>query len=361
MPQYRDLPGVRGWMGKEEPSVDQMPLVAEYRAEVRSLDPTHAQYTPHNHLAPFQADVEPYPEWFGFDRYRFRCLKAHYGLLISTPKDMATRLRNELRQFYPEAQKRGRPLIFVIQAYGHQNRFTTEDIKDWSGGAKDSLDPWSGFTEVEPGVWQGWDRYPPPPGGMHLQCWLAISEGARGLLAYHYCGLRRPEYSRYIALVGEQGRETRLWREWGECLKEIAPLHPLILTWHKQALPRATTDHPEVKLRSFIREFDAERFLVVVNERIATWDDDSPALPRGETELRFDDEGLAGLHPADPLDFGLMAEGDAPLWDVRTGERLQLGEDGRCALTLGPGRGTVLMQGDLETLTALRAELGLGD
>lgn len=100
---------------------------------------------------------------------------------------------------------------------------------------------------------------------------------------------------------------------------------------------------------------------MVVNERIATWDADSPALPQKETELHFDDEGLAGLHPAGPLSFTLSVEGEAPLWDLRTGERLQPDDGGRCSLTLGPGRGTVLMQGDGETLAALRAELGLGD
>ena len=360
LPQYAGMDNVLAWMGKEEAAVDEMPLVIEYRAAVREIEPTHALFTLHNHLAPFQAEGEPLPEWFGFDRYRFRCLKAHYGLLISTPRDMATRLRNELGALYPEAAQRGRPLIYVMQGYGHQNRFTTEEIRQWSGGAKDALDPHSGFTEIEPGVWQGWDRYPPPPGGMSLQSWLAVSEGCAGLLIYHYHGLQRPEYQRYIALVGEAGNETRLWREFGECMTAMKPLQPLLLSWHKEALPRASADSEWVKVSSFIREFDAERYLVVVNERIATWDEDSPSLPRGETELRFDDEGLAGLHESGPLTFALTAEGDAPLWDVLTGEQITREADGSCTLTIGPGLGTVLMQGDEATLRKLRVELGLG-
>lgn len=360
LPQYRGMENVLAWMGKEEASVDEMPLVAEYRAALREIDPTHALYTLHNHLAPFQAEREPLPEWFGFDRYRFRCLKAHYGLLISTPRDMAARLRGEIADFYAEAAKRGRPLTYVMQGYGHQNRFSTEDIREWSGGAKDRLDPWSGFTEVEPGVWEGWDRYPPPPGGMRLQSWLAVSEGAAGLMIYHYRGLQRPTLEDYIALVDEGGNETRLWREFGECVTAMKPLLPLFLSWHKEAIPRAATSSDWVKVRSFIREFDAERFVVVVNERIATWDDDSPALPRGETELHFDDEGLAGLHEAGPLTFSLTAEGEAPLWDILAGEMLQPGDDGAYELTLNPGSGIVLMQGDEARLTALRAELAVG-
>ncbi len=360
LPQYRGMGNVLAWMGKEEAAVDEMALVAEYRAALREIDPTHALYTLHNHIEPFRNEREPLPEWFGFDRYRFRCLKAHYGLLISTPRDMAARLRGELSSFYAEAHSRGRPLVYVMQGYGHQNRFTTEDIRAWSGGAREDLDPWSGFTEVEPGVWQGWDRYPPPPGGMHLQSWLAVSEGAAGLMIYHYRGLQRPEYQRYIALVDEHGNETRLWREFGECVTEMTPLLPLFLSWHRDAVPRASADSDWVQVRSFIRQFDAERYLVVVNERIATWDEDSPALPRGETELHFDDQGLAGLHEAGPLTFALTVDGDAPLWDLRAGTRLQANPDGAYELTLGPGRGTVLMQGDEATLSALREELGMG-
>lgn len=361
MPQYRDLPNVLGWMGKEEAAEDEMPLVAQYRGVIRELDPTHAQFTLHNHLAPFRAEREPLPEWFGFDRYRFRCLKAHYGLLISTPRDMAIRLRDELRQFYAEAAQRGRPLIYVMQGYGHENLFTTEDIRAWSGGQRDTLDPWGGFREVEPGVWRGWDRYPPPPGGMHLQSWLAVSEGAQGLLIYHYQRLQTEGDLRYVALVDPEGRETRLWREFAQCMAEMKPLLPLFLSWHKEAVPRATVSDDWVKVSSFIRDFDAERYLVVVNERIATWDADSPALPRGETELHFDDQGLAGLHEAGPLTCALTVAGDEPVFDLRTGERLTAAADGSYELTVGPGRGTVLMQGSPEALASVRAELGLAD
>ena len=141
LPQYRGLEGVIAWMPKEEPYASVMDLLAEYRGKVRELDPTHAIYTLHNNIPAFEIDDTNLPEWFGFDRYRFKCHSAHYGILISTPKDMAARLRREIAEFYREAQKRGRPLIFVMQGYGHQNIHTTEDIKNWTNGAKDRLDP----------------------------------------------------------------------------------------------------------------------------------------------------------------------------------------------------------------------------
>ena len=117
LPQYRGLQGVAAWMPKEEPYSSELDLLAEYRAKVRKLDPTHAIYTLHNKLGVMANDYENLPEWFGLDRYRFRCLHGPYGLLISTPKDMAQRLRTEINAFYNEAQKRGRPLLYVLQGY----------------------------------------------------------------------------------------------------------------------------------------------------------------------------------------------------------------------------------------------------
>ena len=362
LPQYKGLEGVIAWMPREEAHPRDIDLVAEYRGKVRELDPTHAIYTLHNNIPAFTIDDKNLPEWFGFDRYRFGCHSAHYGILISTPKDMAGRLRRDIGEFYKEAQKRGRPLIFVLQGYGHQNIHTTEDIERWTNGAKDKLDPWSGFKQIEPGVWKGWNRYPPPQDGMHLQCWLAVLEGAKGLLGFHYGPIWYAEEGlSAISLVDEKGKETRLWKEFSECVKEMKPLLPLFLTWHKEALPWAKADDPAIAVSSFIRSFDAERFLVVLNTRIATWDEDSPGLPRGKTELHFDEQGLAGLHPAGPLRFSIQIDGKEPAWDILTGNQLIPGADGQSQLTLGPGRGVVLIQGSREQLQNIRKELDLAE
>ena len=361
VPQYRGLEGVVAWMPKEEAAAPYMEHVARYRAEIKRLDPTHGIYTLHNSLGGFRAEREPLPEWFGFDRYRFRCLHGPYGILISTPKDAAIRLAADIRDFYEEAAKRGRPLIYVGQSYGHQDLLTAKEIRDTSQGNREDLDPWSGFKQVEPGKWLGWDRYPPPEHGMYLQSWIAIGEGAKGLLWFHYGpGTIKGCIQKRIDLVDEDGRETRLWRELGQFMREIRPFFPLIISWHKEAIPRAEADQEDIVVRSFIRRFDAERFLVVYNRRIATWDNGSPRLPRGKTELHFDDDGLAGLHPAEPITFLLTVEGEAPVWGLLTGHRLTATKSGACKLTLGPGRGTILMQGSPDVLQQVRKELGLG-
>jgi len=362
MPGYRGLEGVAAWMPKEEIGVEHMPLLREYRRELRKLDPTHALFMLHNHVPPFQAETDELPEWFGFDRYRFRCFKAHYGLLISTPKDMAGRLTAEIGACYAEAEKRGRPLLFVMQGYGHQDVCTADDVRAWSGGGCEALGPNTGYVKIAPDTWLGWDRYPSPLNGMHLQSWLAVAEGAKGLLIYHYGPVSpKSEHGRVLkqmTLVAQDGSETRLWREFGECMADMTPFLPLLLTWHREAVSRAATDTPEFVIRSFIRRFDAERFLLIHNRRIATWDKDSPSLPRGKTELHFDDSGLAGLRPADTRELAFTVEGGAPLWHLRTGRRLAPGDDGLYHLSVPPGRAEILFQGEE---TALRKERqGLG-
>ncbi|MBT3377954.1 MAG: hypothetical protein HN742_01410 [Lentisphaerae bacterium] len=361
MPQYRGLEGVAGWMPKEEIPAEHMPLLREYRRELRKLDPTHALFMLHNHLAPFQAETGDLPEWFGFDRYRFRCFKAHYGLLISTPKDMASRLTAEIASCYAEAAKRGRPLLYVMQGYGHQDVCTAEEVRAWSGGGSEHLGPNTGYAEIAPGAWLGWDRYPPPLNGMHLQSWLAVAEGAKGLLIFHY-GPRTLQKKlgrtlKHVTLVDDSGSETRLWREFGECMADMAPFMRLFLAWHREAVPRAATDTSEFSLHSFIRRFDAERFLLVHNRRIATWDGDSPGMPRGETELHFDETGLAGLHPAEARELAFVVEGTAPVWHLKSGRRLLPDGDGTFHLSVPAGRGEILFQGDAEALRNERQTL----
>jgi len=363
MPGYRGLEGVVAWMPKEEVPVEHMPLLREYRRELRKLDPTHALFMLHNHLAPFQAESDELPEWFGFDRYRFRCFKAHYGLLISTPKDMVGRLTAEIGACYAEAEKRGRPLLYVMQGYGHQDVCTADDVRAWSGGGCDELGPNTGYAEIAPGTWLGWDRYPPPVNGMHLQSWLAVSEGAKGLLIFHYgpASLRtahgRP--LKQMTLVTDDGSETRLWSEFADCMADMSAFTPLFLAWHREAVPRAATDTPEFVVRSFIRRFDSERFLLIHNRRIATWDKDSPALPRGATELHFDESGLAGLRPAGVREAAFAVEGSEPLWHLKTGRRLAPSEDGVYHLSVQPGRAEILFQGDEPALREERRSLGL--
>jgi hypothetical protein len=347
LPQYKGLDGVLGWMGKEEASAEEMPLVIEYRKFCKKLDPTHNLFTLHNRLEPFRADTEAYPEWYGFDRYRFKIVQPPG--VISTPREVVSLLSKEMADCYTEAAKRGRPLICVGQAWAY--------ISD----KKEKMEPKSGFREVRPGVWRGWERYLPEH-AMHLASWLGITEGAKGLLWYHYYGAtngRDTAMGRIIredCLVDENGNESSHWKELGQCFHEMQRLAPLFLSWHKEWPEFGAADNPWIKVCSFIREFDRERYFVLLNTRIAQWDKTSPSRPTNETKLHFDETGLAGFEKVGPLEFKFKPEGNDPLWDVLSAARLPRNDDGSCTLKLDPGRGVVLMQGtedDMKSATAL--------
>jgi hypothetical protein len=319
--------------------------VIEYRKLCKKLDPTHNLFTLNNRLEGFQADNGAYAEWYGFDRYRFKLVQPP-GVL-STPKEVASLLSKEMADCYSEAAKRGRPLICVGQAWAF--------ISEKSG----KMELRSGFREVSPGVWRGWERYLPPH-AMSLQIWLAITEGARGSLWYHYYGASKGRGSavgrliREDCLVDELGNESPHWKELGQCFKELRPLLPLLLAWHKEWPRIGSADSPWIKVRSFIRELDSERYFVLLNTRIAEWDKTSPSRPTNNTRLHFEETGLAGFDQVGPLEFKFKPDGADPLWDVLSATKLPRNNDGSYTLKLEPGKGVVLMQGtenDIGTVT----------
>ena len=343
LPRYKGLEGVLGWMGKEEASVKEMPLVIEYRKLCKELDPTHNLFTLNNRLEGFQADTEAYAEWYGFDRYRFKIVQPPG--VISTPREVVSLLSNEIAGCYAEAAKRGRPLICVGQAWAFIAEKTTK------------MEPRSGFREVRPGVWRGWERYLPEH-AMYLQSWLAITEGAKGLLWYHYYGATQGRDTavgkliREECLVDENGTESPHWQELGQCFYDLQRLTPLFLSWFKEGLRYGTADSPWIKIRTFIRDFDHERYYVLLNTRIAEWDNTSPSRPTNDTNLHFDEKGVAGFDPVGDLEFKFTPEGGDAVWDVLTAKRLISNADGSFTLKLPPGRGIVLVQGSEKDVSA---------
>jgi serine/threonine protein phosphatase PrpC len=76
---------------------------------------------------------------------------------------------------------------------------------------------------------------------------------------------------------------------------------------------------------------------VLVNALIAEWDKDSPRRPGENTELHFDENGLAGLREVGPLTFSFMPENQGELWDLVTGDALHPDEKNHYKITLAPG------------------------
>lgn len=344
LPQYHGISNLEAFIPLEEidPNPEYLAIQAKGREAVRQYLPQKSTFTLHNRLQAMSMDtMAPQPEWYGFDRYRFRLVDTNNELVISSPSDMAYLLHNEIVAAYQIAASRGRPLIYVGQGY------KSEEILSKGG-------PRSGLREIAPGKWKGYARYM-PQNGMNLQFWLSISCGARGFLLYFYqTPFPKRENDRSDGLVGLDGRESRYWREMGECLKDAKVFFPLFRTWFRERESAAAADDARVYVSSFIRPDLKGKFVVPVNTHIADWDKDSPRRPGENTALKSDAENLQGFRWAGDKTFSLQLKNPGKLYDVRNG----LEVDPR-NIVLPAGKGTILFQGDHSELAKIRKDLKL--
>jgi hypothetical protein len=145
---------------------------------------------------------------------------------------------------------------------------------------------------------------------------------------------------RQFGVVGQLGEETPRWKEFADTIAEIKPFVPTILRWLKEAVCPVQPDHPEVFVRSFIFNFESERYVVAVNSRIAEWDTNSPRMPRGKTDLKFTEKGLEGLRPVGPLTVKLKLTGPGRLFEFGADRPLPRNGDSY-DVTIPPGGGKV--------------------
>jgi hypothetical protein len=355
LPLYKNMPGLIGFTGKEEVKTKYVPLMQEYRAYCKKLLGNVPMITLHNKYTPMLADTKNLPEWFGFDRYRFRIvgIPGKTNFAISTPTDMVRLLRRELAQHHKLAAERGRPLIFVGQSYREER-----EIKGIKISAK------SGYKQISPGVWRGWFRYMPKH-GMYLQFWLSVAEGAQGFMMYHYrtFDISQRSYEKHgnlqdIGLVDKMGHPNGFWTEFGECAGAAKPFFPLFKSWFKEGIVNAKTDNKWAFVNSFILKGVKGRFFVPVNTRIATWDKTCPWRTRDQTQLHYGKDRLEGFTPVGPLTFNIQPLTDGALWDLKTGSPLK-NKSGNYPLSLKPGRGMIIFQGNKEELKKVRKQLQL--
>lgn len=341
--QYKELDGIVAFMPKEEPTLDEIPMLSDYRKQLRQIDNNHGLYTLHNTIKPFRSDKDNLPDWFGFDRYRFKSMFGDYGVMISTPKDMALRIRTELSDFVSVADGYNRPLIFVIQGYGEDWVGSTEDLLKMTQGVVPEQK--SGWKEISAGQWFGWRKYPPPKYGMRLQSWLGILEGTKGLMVYKYRSTGKEIGKRRPALVSENGDASAQWTEFGQTMANLKPLLPLASRWEKVNNNIVETDDPDVFLGTFKDPHANKYYIVVVNSRIATWGEGSERFVTQNSGLQFDSKGLQGLNPAEALVAKLNTNRELQLEDYLSGEQIAVEKGGAFSITIEPGSGRVFEVG----------------
>lgn len=348
--QYNDIPNLVGYTGKEEvvPTSHAMALMKEGRFLAKEQMPKVAAFTLHNNIKSMRLDNgADIPEWFGFDRYRFRLVSnAEGNFVISTPSDMTRLISKEIGEFYSAAAALKRPLIYVGQGY-----------KAYEIQKSDKYSKASGYKEIEPGVWKGFFRYL-PKNGMHLQFWIAVSRGCRGYLIYHYQTKEldgtKQKYLYEQCLVDLKGNESWFWKETGECFRDNAWLLPLFSEWCREGTPAASSPTKDVLVNTFILPEYKGRFILPLNTQIATWDQDNPYRTDSDTKLYSDDENLQGFDWSGPRNIVLKLVNEGELRDFQTGAVVKPSE-----IVLAPGQGKVFFQGSKSDFDAVKKHFGL--
>lgn len=344
LPQYNKIPNLIGYTSKEEvqPKPHDMHLMREGRRLSKEAMPDIPVFTLHNNLTSMRLDNgTDIPDWFGFDRYRFRMvLDAKGKYVISTPSDMTRLISREIGEFYNAAAALKRPLIYVGQGYkAHEIR------------KSDRYSKATGYKEVAPGTWKGYFRYM-PKNGMHLQFWIAVSRGCRGFLIYHYqTGSEGNEIGKLYEedLVDLRGKESWYWKEAGECFKANAWLFPVFSEWCREGSPAASSPTKDVHVNTFILPGYKGRFVLPMNTMIATWDKDNPFRTDENTQLYSDDENLQGFVWAGPRTVEVKLKHKGELRDFQTGNVVDPAK-----ITLPPGQGRVFFQGTKAEFDAVR-------
>ncbi|MBQ9337770.1 MAG: hypothetical protein IJS14_10800 [Lentisphaeria bacterium] len=349
LPQYNDIPNLVGYTSKEEvsPTEKEMKLMKEGRRLSNEMMPKIPVFTLHNNINSMRKDTgADIPEWFGFDRYRFRMVEnAKRNYVISTPSDMTRLISKEIGEFYDAAAALKRPLIYVGQGYkAHEIRKSAKYSKA------------TGYKEIEPGVWKGYFRYM-PKNGMHLQFWIAVSRGCRGYLIYHYqTSSEGNEVGRLYEedLVDLRGKESWYWKEAGECFKANARLLPVFSEWCREGKPAASSPTKDVHVNTFILPGFKGRFILPLNTQIATWDKTNPFRTDENTQLHSNDENLQGFEWSGPRKIELKLANQGELRDLLTGGIADPAE-----ITLPPGQGRVYFQGSQAEFEAVKKHFNL--
>ena len=349
LPQYNDIPNLIAYTSKEEvkPTDKEMELMREGRRLSKQAMPKIPVFTLHNNITSMRKDNgEDIPEWFGFDRYRFRVVQDAKGnFVLSTPSDMTRLISSEIGEFYSAAAARKRPLIYVGQGYkAHEIRKSAKYSKA------------TGYKEVSPGVWKGYFRYM-PKNGMHLQFWIAVSRGCRGYLIYHYqTSSEGNEVGKLYEedLVGVTGKESWYWKEAGECFKANARLFPVFSEWCREGTTAAVSPTKDVHVNTFVLPGFKGRFILPLNTQLATWDKTNPFRTNADTQLYSDDENLQGFDWSGPRKIVVKPANPGEVRDLLTGEVVDPAE-----ITLPPGQGRVFFQGSQAEFDAVKKHFGL--
>jgi hypothetical protein len=367
LPHYTKNRHVWCWSPVEELHHRYVWEMAAYRRLIWDICPNHLIYELVTDLQTMKTMKPPLPNFVGVDRYCFWHQGRGRNLTMWTPQYALRWLRAVIRPFIAEAARNGKPCVFVMQGaavYEFRDPFPWLKTK---ARKQAYLLPDAPTLEYYADLdrFGCWGMYLPPQNAMRAMCWIGVLEGARGLFmwpyGYHYgdpdarAAKARRAGQRFAIRIG---RTVPQWKDLQRGFAEVAPFAKLLMALSRDRKSQATTDDKDVWASTFA-DGDGNRFVVVVNSRIAHWDGDSPRhLNHPKTKLTIDSRGqLTGYDAAPPKRFTLTVTGD--LHALRAQTKLRSTGPGRYEMTLEPGQGTVLHWGDRSRLARARQQYGL--
>ena len=225
IPQFRGRWGLAAWSLTEEIRPELSAELAPYYELVRQLDPEHPQTVLHNGLAAAKADLEKNrPLVITHDFYPF-FWSPRSG--PSSPELSVTTYRRQVGQYYEACRKQGASLWMMPQAWGEPEQAP--------------LDP--------PNYGYRTGMRLPEPGEIKLQGWVAVAEGATGLM--YYAAVAELPNRHHLWDAGWQ--ETANTRAAGELFAKLRRVAPLLCRLERdyQEKDFVESSNPRVVAHSF--------------------------------------------------------------------------------------------------------------
>jgi len=290
LPRFRGRPGLLAWSLTEEIGPELSRELSPYYELVRDLDPEHPPTVLHNNLEAAKVDLATNrPLVVTHDFYPF-FWSPRSG--PSNPRRSIAMYRSRIAAYYKACREHGASLWMMPQAWGAEETAP--------------LDP------PNYGYRQGMRT--PEPGEIKLQGWVAVAEGATGLM-YYAAVARRPGQHHLWDLGWTETANTRAAGELFARVERVAPL-----------------------LCRLERDYREEGFVETDNPRVLAHSFTKRPGYRGDARYVV----LASLDGFGPQSFALSVHEKAKVYDVVDRRKVTGALDAR---TLGAGEGTLLLVG----------------
>ena len=386
--KYKDHPAVLAFAIKEEPAnLEWVPKLQAYYSAILKEVPDAPLHLLEAVLPVMKAQMQPYPQYTGTDRYAF-WWEFSRSNNRATPRSALAWYRTQADAFYQVAASRGQNFEMVFTdwimqiTYPDAERLRStiypKDISEADRQAaferyqKFASEGKQGLSVSENGI-EVWKYYRPPTNCMSAMAWLSIMEGADSLSVYTWSKprteirWRKNKGSGYIdsGLLGWEKQGTASLAEYAAFARELRPFGRLIRSIKKEFTPlvREPLGHEVVEVEAPInplleiegkdvswRSFQVPGFdgkiAIVVNTGVGSWSDGrSPTVLADNDPFRINDRGeLEDYVPYTiPRRFPtkLLRE-KSQCVDLMTGSPVAVKEDGTLTLSILPGRGRIL-------------------